>query len=285
MSKTVNDLYLELRRKLKDADIFSSALEAREICAFACELNKNNIASWGHIYISDETERKANELLNRRLKDEPLAYLIGEWDFYGLTFKITRDVLIPRSDTESLCELAINKANEIVNPKILDICCGSGCIGIAIAKNVNDCKVVGADVSSEALSISRQNARFNDVTSRYVAVKTNALEPYDGKMGQFHIIVSNPPYITKEEFFTLDNSVKKYEPMIALFGGDDGLVFYRNIAQYWKSALLPGGYILFECGYRQATLVADVLDKCGYSDIEICEDLSGVQRIVKAVNK
>lgn len=280
MTKTVNDLYLEFRKILKKAGIFSADLEARELCAFACGQDKHKLAGWGYVYLSEETESYARELLDRRLKEEPLAYLIREWDFYGMTFKVTPDVLIPRSDTEALCQMVINRANEIVNPRVLDLCCGSGCIGISIAKNAQPVRVVGADISMEALAVSRYNGHLHELDKNYIAVQADAKKPYDGRLGVFHILVSNPPYISKKEMDDLDDGVKKYEPELALYGGTDGLDFYRSIAENWKNAILPGGMIMFECGWRQAPLVADILDCNHYENIEFHEDLSGVQRIV-----
>lgn len=281
MPKTVNDLYLEFRKTLKEAGVSGATLEAKEICAYACDQDKHQIAGWAYVYLTQETEDKARALLQRRLDQEPLAYLIHEWDFYGLTFEITPDVLIPRSDTEPLCELAIQKANQIVNPRVLDLCCGSGCIGIAIAKHAHPVRVVAVDISTGALTVARRNAFHHKLSeSCYVAAQGDARKPYDGRLGEFHILVCNPPYITQNEMRELDLSVRDYEPELALYGGIDGLDFYRSICENWKSALLTGGEIMFECGWRQGEQVAAILEENGYGEIALHADLSGVQRIV-----
>lgn len=280
MTQTINDLYMILRRRLKEADVPMPSLEARELAAAAAGVDKRQTANWGYIYLTEATVARADELVRRRLEGEPLAYLLGEWDFYGLTFKITQDVLIPRSDTEQLCALAIEHAQQTMNPRVLDLCCGSGCIGIALLKNVEDARVVSLDVSEEALSITRENAYRNNVSTRHIALRGDALQAPDERIGRFHLIVCNPPYITAEEMRVLDHDVRDYEPVLALYGGDDGLDFYRSIAISWKEALLPEGMLLLECGYAQYPQVAGILEEYGWRGIAVHEDLSGVLRIV-----
>lgn len=282
MTQTLNDLYLDLRRRLRAEGVEAAELEARELAAFAAHADKRQTAGWAHIFLSSATVEAADGLLARRLQGEPLAYLLGEWDFYGLTFLVTKDVLIPRPDTERLCEMAIERVRQTVNPRVLDLCCGTGCIGIAIAKADEDVRVTAADISEEALLVTRENARRHAVTARHAAVRADALAPPEGRLGRFHLLVCNPPYITAEEMKQLDHSVAGYEPVLALFGGDDGLDFYRAIATRWRDALLPGGELLFECGFRQATQVAGVLEEQGFAQIGIFEDYAGVQRIVSA---
>lgn len=285
MAKTVNDVYLEIRRILIDNNIFSPDIEAKELIAFAYNISRDNIASWAHIYSSDNSIKLAYELTQRRLDGEPLAYIIGEWDFYGLTFKVTPDVLIPRSDTETLVSYAISIGKEIYNPKILDLCCGSGCIGISILKNIADSKVIALDISSKTLIVSRENARINGITNGYVTVNNNVLLGSDKKLGKFHIICCNPPYIPKKDIFTLDTSVRDWEPLIALDGGDDGLDFYKSIIIGWYDALESGGYMIFECGIYQAGIIAQMMDDAGYTDIKVISDLSGIQRVISGRTK
>lgn len=284
MTMTVNDLYMELRRRFKAAGISMPDLEARELTAFACGADKRRTAEWGYRYLDDDTVAGAQMLAERRLNGEPLAYLIGEWDFYGYTFKVTPSVLIPRSDTERLCEMAIRFANQIVNPRVLDLCCGSGCIGLALLREVDDARVAAVDISSEALSVARDNANALGVQTRFFPLGGDALGEPDPHLGRFHILVSNPPYVTADEMRTLDRSVADFEPALALYGGEDGLDFYRSIARKWSKLVLPGGVMLFECGYRQYPQVAGVFEECGFADIAIEEDLSGVPRIVVVKN-
>ena len=166
MTKTINDVYMQLFRRLKEGGDPMPQLTAREITAYACKADKKQTAGWSHFYVEDTTVDYAGLLCDRCLDGEPLAYIIGEWDFYGLTFKVDRSVLIPRSDTERLCELVIEQAKERVSPRILDLCCGSGCIGIAAAHTVEDARVTAIDLSDGALHITRENARDLGVSSR-----------------------------------------------------------------------------------------------------------------------
>lgn len=280
MTKTINDVYMQLFKRFKDAGSPQPSLEARELTAYACKADKRRTAEWGHIYLDDATVDFANLLCDRCLDGEPLAYLLGEWDFYGLTFLVDRSVLIPRSDTERLAELAVEHAKTVVNPRVLDLCCGSGCIGIAIAHEVADARVAAIDISDDALRLSRENARRNGVFSRYAALKADVRFRPQNNLGQFDILVSNPPYVTAEEMKTLDRSVAAFEPAQALYGGEDGLDFYRSICAKWGELLRPGGLVLFECGYRQSTQVAAILEENRFSGIGVTEDLSGVPRIV-----
>lgn len=280
MAKTINDVYMELFHRLKEADEPQPSLAARELTAYACKVDKDKTGEWGHLYLDDATVDYANLLCDKCLDGEPLAYILGEWDFYGLTFQVNKNVLIPRADTEPLCELVIEQARKKVSPRILDLCCGSGCIGIAVAHTVKDAHVAGVDNSEGALRVTRENARRLGVQSRFVAVNADVRFRPPGNMGQFDIIVSNPPYITRTEMHQLDRSVYNYEPHEALYGGVDGLDFYRSICSQWGSLLVTGGMILFECGWKQANDVAAILEENHFGGIGITEDLTGVPRIV-----
>lgn len=280
MTKTINDVYMQLFKRFKEGGSPQPSLEARELTAYACKADKRKTADWGHCYLDDATVDYANLLCDRCLDGEPLAYVLGEWDFYGLTFKVTPDVLIPRSDTERLCELAIERARQVVNPRVLDLCCGSGCIGVALAHEVEDAHVTAVDISDAALLVSRENARRNGVSARYVALRGDVCSRPQHHLGAFDIIVSNPPYITADEMRGLDPSVRDFEPEQALFGGEDGLDFYRTICSKWGELLVPGGMLLFECGYRQAAEVAGILENNRFAGIGVTEDFSGVPRIV-----
>ena len=280
MTKTINDVYMQLYKRFRDADEPQPSLAARELTAYACRVDKNQTAEWGHIYLDDATVDYAHLLCDRCLYGEPLAYILGEWDFYGLTFQVDKSVLIPRADTERLCELVIEQARQKVSPRILDLCCGSGCIGIAAAHEVEDARVTAVDVSDGALRVTRENARRLGVQSRFVALRADVLEDPPGGMGEYDILVSNPPYVTRREMQELDKSVSEFEPHEALYGGPDGLDFYRAICAKWRTLLVPGGAALFECGWKQAADVTAIMEENHFTGIGITEDLSGVPRIV-----
>lgn len=282
MATTINELYLELFKRFRQEGTPSPSLEARELTAFVCHADKKRTAGWAHIYLDGGTIGEAHALADRYLGGEPLAYLLGEWDFYGLTFQVTPAALIPRSDTEALCELAIRRAQEVMEPRVLDLCCGSGCIGIALLHEVEDASVYAADLSEDALLLAVENARRLGVSAWFRPVRCNALVEPPSALGAFHMIVCNPPYISKEEFKMLDKSVVNYEPRMALYGGPDGLDFYRSITRYWLEALVPGGMLYFECGWQQAEPVVELCERAGLLDVCVHEDLSGIQRVVSA---
>lgn len=284
MTKTINDVYMELFHRLKEADDPQPSLSARELTAYACKADKNKTADWGHVYLDEATVDYAHLLCDKCLDGEPLAYILGEWDFYGLTFLVDKNVLIPRADTEPLCEMVIAQAKKKVSPRILDLCCGSGCIGIAAAHTVEDARVAAVDNSEGALRITRENARRLGVQTRFIAINADVRFRPPVNMGQFDIIVSNPPYVTRAEMRELDKSVYHYEPHEALYGGVDGLDFYRSICSKWGSLLVTGGIILLECGWHQANDVAAILEENRFGGIGITEDLAGVPRIVYGYN-
>lgn len=282
MATTYNNLYLDARKRLKAAGVEAAQLEARELVCFAAGKNREQFLRDMSLYASDEVEAKVAELMNRRLEGEPVAYLIGEWEFYGLPLDISRDVLIPRADTEVLAEQAILAARAAgEGARVLDLCAGSGCVGLAVAANAPQCRAVLADVSEEALKICRQNIRRNDLNARVTCVQADARQAPSSVLWDFDVIASNPPYIPTRDIDGLDSSVRDYEPHLALDGGDDGLDFYRDIAEKWRTALRLGGVLLFEVGIGQAADVEQILSRCGYEDIETFQDTGGIWRVVK----
>ena len=282
VATTYNNLYLDARQKLKAAGVEAAQLEARELVCFAAGKNREQFFRDMSLYASDEVEAKVADLMARRLAGEPVAYLIGEWEFYGLPLDISRDVLIPRADTEVLAEQAILAARAAgEGARVLDLCAGSGCVGLAVAANAPLCRVVLADVSEEALKICRQNIRRNDLNARVTCVQTDARQVPPAMLWDFDVIACNPPYIPTGDIDGLDASVRDYEPHLALDGGEDGLDFYREIAEKWRTALRLGGVLLFEVGIGQASDVEQILARCGYEDIETFQDTGGIWRVVK----
>lgn len=282
VATTYNNLYLDARKRLKAAGVEAAQLEARELVCFAAGKNREQFLRDMSLYASDEVEARVAELMNRRLEGEPVAYLIGEWEFYGLPLDISRDVLIPRADTEELAEQAILAARAAGGgARVLDLCAGSGCVGLAVAANAPQCRAVLADVSEGALKICRQNIRRNDLNARVTCVQADARQAPSSVLWDFDVIASNPPYIPTRDIDGLDSSVRDYEPHLALDGGDDGLDFYRDIAEKWRTALRLGGVLLFEVGIGQAADVEQILSRCGYEDIETFQDTGGIWRVVK----
>ena len=280
MAITYNDLYLDIRRRLRAADSGDPTLEARELVAFACGKTKEELLRDGRLYVTPEVEARVRALVQWHLDGEPTAYLIGEWEFYGLPLDISRDVLIPRPDTEVLAGLAIDFVKTQGECRVLDLCAGSGCVGLAVASQCPGSRVVLGELSEGALRICRQNIRRNGLSGRVVPMQMDALAPPPAQLGEFRCLVSNPPYIPAGDIPGLDPSVRDFEPHMALDGGEDGLDFYRNLAGEWKNALSVGGKIFLEVGIGQADDVLRLLRTQGFGDLEITKDLNGIPRVV-----
>ena len=282
MATTYNNLYLDARARLKKAGVEAAQLEAREIVCYAADKSREQLYRDMSLYASAQLEKRVEELVQRRLAGEPVAYIIGEWEFYGLPLDISRDVLIPRADTELLAERGIARAQEAgEGARVLDLCAGSGCVGLAIASQVPTCRVVLGDLSEGALRTCKQNVRRNGLNARVTCVHADAKLPPLPALWDFDVIVCNPPYIPSGDIAGLDASVRDYEPRMALDGGEDGLDYYRAIAPKWKAALRLGGALLFEVGIGQAPAVEEILAQNGYQDIQSAQDTQGIWRVVE----
>jgi len=252
--------------------------ETRELMAFV--LNKTK--EWVMVNIENELDedsyKRFFELESARIKGTPLQYILGEQYFMGLRFLVNKDVLIPRADTEVLVyevlELIKNYDKKV---KILDLCTGSGCIAISLAKNVKNAEIFASDISDKALRVAEDNSKLNGTDVKFL--KSNLFEDIEER--NFDIIVSNPPYITSEDMLKLSKEVLK-EPSIALDGGADGLDFYRAIAKDGLNYLSQNGTLALEIGYNQAEGIFDILKKFKYNNIRLVKDYSGNDRVVVA---
>lgn len=280
MSRTYNNLYLESRKRLKAAGIGEFSLEARIILSSAAGKTREEFIRDARLYVSAEYEDKVLKLIERRLKGEPVAYITGEWEFYGLPLTITRDVLIPRSDSEVLVDTAAELLKGRDDTRILDLCTGSGCIGIALAQAVPGSRLVLSDVSPEALKVCRLNILKNHLTQRITCVRADVRETPPMLLGAFDTIVCNPPYIPTPDIEALDASVKDYEPREALDGGADGLDFYRCLTETWRKAIKPGGYLVVECGIGQSQDVKDIITGGEFVYYKTVKDTQGIERVV-----
>ena len=280
MAITYSNLYLDIRARLRAAGVAASTLEARELVCFGTGESREELARDGGLYASPELERQVRSLVDRHLAGEPVAYLIGEWEFYGLPLDISPDVLIPRPDTEVLAGQAIEYIQTLGECRVLDLCAGSGCIGLAVASQAPQARVVLGEYSDAALKVCRQNIRRNGLSGRVVPMQADAREKPERSLGEFQCIVSNPPYIPRADIETLDASVRDYEPHLALDGGEDGLDFYQTISGKWKDALAPGGRLYFEVGIGQADSVLRIMRAQGFGDIQIVKDLHDIPRVV-----
>ena len=280
MAVTYNNLYLDIRQQLRCFGVEAATLEARELVCFGTNKSREELQRDGGLYASPELERQVRSLVDRRLAGEPVAYLIGEWEFYGLPLDISRDVLIPRPDTEVLAEEAIRYCKTLGECRVLDLCAGSGCVGLAVGAQVPQAKVVLGEISDAALKICRQNIRRNGLSGRVVPLRMDALDKPDKTLGEFQCIVSNPPYIPRGDIDGLDGSVRDYEPRLALDGGEDGLDFYRAVAEKWRDCLITGGRLYFEVGIGQADQVLRIMRSQGFGGIQIVKDTHEIPRVV-----
>jgi len=281
MPRTYSDLYIDVRKRLREKGVEAYQLEARLILAHAAGKTVDALLRELPLYASDKTEEIVNELTERRLADEPVAYLLGEWEFYGLPIVLTKDVLIPRPDTEVLVETAVKALRgRKMDARVLDLCTGSGCVGCAIASELPASRVVLADISTEALAVAKQNVLKNRLNPRVTCVETDALLPPPPVLGSFELLVCNPPYIPSDEIAGLDKSVKDFEPLSALDGGADGLDFYRAVLPKWKSVVRRGGLMAFEVGEDEAGSVMELMKKNGLTNVGSVKDTNDVERVV-----
>ncbi len=284
MVKKLSQLYLDARRALlKTEDPQSASMIARNLLCHVSGMTQEQILADQERYASEAVCQGMEDSLNRVLSGEPLAYVLGQWEFYGLPLYVTADVLIPRDDTCAVASLAINRALFLKeDPRILDLCTGSGCIGLAVASRVKDARVTLADISREALAVAKRNVTRSHLSARVSCVQADALGKPPAFLGKFDMIVSNPPYITTEEMHALPFSVLHFEPHLALHGGDDGLVFYRSIIANYTEALKPGGFLCFEFGMGQGNAVCALLESNGFTILERSRDYNDRERAVIA---
>lgn len=284
MPRTYSEMYIALRNRLRDAGIEAAALEARLIAASAAGKSTEKLLRDMRFYATDEVEKRAEAMVRRRLAGEPVAYITGVWEFRGLPMEVSRDVLIPRIDTEVLAELAIKylRGTGRLDARVLDLCSGTGCIGCAIAAELPRVRVVLSDVSPEAMEISRRNVERNGLGGRVSFLPADVTKQPPLMTGSFDLVVSNPPYIPTMEILTLDPSVRDYEPVWALDGGEDGLDFYRAILKNWALVIRQGGELMFEVGEDQAERVKDLMRMAGLREARSFPDTQNIQRVVAA---
>ena len=245
--------------------------EAKKILSFLLGIETSRLV------LSDKKVdlKELEKILARRKKGEPLQYILGKWWFYEGEFLVGKGVLIPRQDTETLVEVALDELKEKKNASVADLCAGSGAIGISIAAKRPDITVLAVEKYKRAYEFLEKNILLNRVKN----VKSVRADVLKKPFGCYDMIVSNPPYITTKEMASLQTEVKK-EPKTALFGGEDGLDFYRTISAKWKSTLKENGILMFEIGATQASAVAEIMKKEGFTDITLKKDLCGVQRVI-----
>ena len=284
MVKQYSQLYLEARRALLTTeDRQTASLYARNLLCHVSGKTQEQLLAAENLYAPEEVCKAVEMAVERLVGGEPLAYVLGEWDFYGLRLEVNKNVLIPRDDTCAVTELAIRNALYLEQaPRILDLCTGSGCIGLAVASRVKDARVTLGDISKDALAVAKRNVAASHMTGRVSCIQIDALSKPQAFLGKFDMIVSNPPYVTTMEMEALPHSVLDFEPHLALLGGADGLDFYRAITENYKDALKDGGYLCYEFGEDQGDSVCNILEKNGFTIIERAKDFNDRERAVIA---
>ena len=278
MIRDYNEIYLDARRRLKAAGVEAAGLEARLLLAFAADKSPEEFLRDIRMFPDEAFSQRAEELIRRRLAGEPAAYLTGSWSFYGMELEINSNVLIPRADSELAVDAALERLGDAAEPRVLDLCTGSGCIGIAIAARIQACRVVLADLDRRALLLAKRNAMLNHVSGRVLCAEADVHEGPSPRLGEFTLIVCNPPYIPTRELETLDPSVRDYEPRLALDGGEDGLDFYRSIFARWTGILRPSGWLVLECGEGQSMDLRRMAEEVGVIPADTLVDGHGSER-------
>ena len=278
-NKTIAEALREGKQRLRSAGKDAYAVEAELLLEKAVGLNRTALFLRGEEPLSAEAAMQYEGFLAERESGRPTQYILGTWEFMGLPFSVGEGVLIPRGDTEILVETILEKQQTEPLRTILDIGTGSGCIPVSLSHYGQFEYVLAVDISRKALGYATKNAAANHAEISFYESDLFQNIPAQWR-GQLDAIVSNPPYIPKEDIAGLMTEVKDFEPRNALDGGADGLDFYRSISEKWKDALVPGGRLYFEVGIGQADSVLRIMRSQGFGDIQIVKDLHDIPRVV-----
>lgn len=276
--KTLYAVYREAIKSLSGAGCDSPEFDAQQLVSYCFGYNKTQLLLNSGIDVDEIKLIHFEDCVKRRCNHEPLQYIIGMWGFHRFSFKVGEGVLIPRPETELLVDFAVEKIQKHKYKVVFDLCCGSGCIGLSVAKICRDVKVYCIDISDKALEYTRQNKELLDVDN--VTVVKSDIRESAGFIGlpRPDIILSNPPYICTHEIKELQPEIA-FEPALALDGGADGLDFYRSLSEIWYPFINRGGYLAMECGENQATDIFSLF--VGKADKgKIIKDASGISRVV-----
>lgn len=275
---TVRQLLEEAVTKLRDAGVETPILDAEVMLAHVLDRSRTDLLTHPELQPAPEAVAQSQQWIARRSLREPLSYITGEREFYGLTFEVTPAVLIPRQETEILVEAALSVLQKLETPMVADIGLGSGCVAVAIAVSLPTALIYGTESSPEALAVARRNAERLGVADRVRFLEGDLLSPVSRM--RFDMIVSNPPYIPSGEFECLQPEVSKYEPREALHGGPDGLDVHRRLAAESPAYLKPGGSIAVEVGVGQSRTVEAMLQENGFGNVRFVQDYAGIERVV-----
>jgi release factor glutamine methyltransferase len=273
------DKIQKVRAKLVQAGI-DERLDAELLVSASLEQSRTWLLAHSNDEFNIKADERLNELVNRRLDREPLPYILGYREFYGLDFIVTPDVLIPRPETELLVETVLKWSQDKVDVDILEIGSGSGCIGITLAVMNPTLRVVATDRSKKALSIAKKNfdIQADKIGDRLSLLHANWLEPFQDT--SVDVVVANLPYVALAEIAILPEEVRRWEPSMALYADDEGLAAFQIVIPEAKRVLKPSGLLALEVGYTQSDRVNDLLVKSGFIEVQIVNDLAGIPRVV-----
>jgi release factor glutamine methyltransferase len=277
----ISEILRQATEILQAGEIAQPRREANSLLAFALQRDKTFLIAHPEYALSVEEETRFREFLRRRAAREPFQYITGRTEFYGLDFEVTPDVLIPRPETELIVENAVEILRGIKNPRFCEIGAGSGCISVSILHETPAARAVALDVSEKALQIARRNAEKHKVSERLELKISDVFGVLSCE--QFDLIVSNPPYIPREDFAALQPEVRDFEPRFALTDDSDGLSIIEKIISRAPEFLKPNGFLLLEIGFNQAVKVREMFSPDVWREITILPDLQGIPRTVKAV--
>ena len=276
-NNTIFNVYNETKKRLERFGIEDYGFEARVIIKHITGFDNKKIMMNYNALLSPYQLKQVEDIIMKRQARYPLQYILGEWSFYGRTFKVGEGVLIPRADTEIVVETALNLIKDTTNPAVLDLCAGSGAIGLTLSLEREDSNVTLLEKHTPALRYCKLN---KDLLSADNAQCINGdVFTGDCSNGKFDLIVSNPPYVSEDDMKTLQPEVG-YEPVVALCPGSDELLFYREIVKNYKKAVNSGGSFCFEVGINQADSVKEILSSAGLKNVEAVKDYAGIDRVV-----
>lgn len=277
---TIFEAYNSTKKKLEKFGIEDYVFEAKQIIKHITGLNAAAILANYNRELSQFQQNNLTALIHQREVRYPLQYIFGEWDFYGRPYHVGPGVLVPRADTETLIDAGLEYLKEKEKPMILDLCAGSGCIGITFAREREDSLVFMVEKYDEAINYLEKNVYKNDAPNAQI-LKGDIFDSC-GADGKYDLIVSNPPYISDDEWKEISPETH-FEPETALKAQDGGLEFYKAITENYKNSLKNGGMLLFEVGYKQAEKVACIMKNAGFKDIKFTKDMSGINRAVSGI--
>lgn len=277
---TISEMLRQAAEILHERGITEPRREAASLLMLALQKDRTFLIARSDYELNDEEKKRFQEFLNRRAAREPLQYIRGEQEFYGLNFALTPDVLIPRPETELIVENALEILREIRNPRFCEIGTGSGCISIALLHEIKAARAVGLDISEKALAVTRRNAERHDVSERLELKISDVFERLPDE--KFDLIISNPPYVPGDDIAALQAEVRDFEPLVALTDGADGFSIIEKIIGGAPRFLKPGAFLLMEIGFNQAAKVSAMFDREIWQSLEIFPDLQGIPRMVRA---